>query len=474
MPHTRRLQPRRLALAGPLILLVALALSAGCSSEDRNPVGANLAETRIDSSLVALTATSVTDFGVLDVVDPDVPHDETEVLYLGSNDTEASSILASYDFTVLDHPDSAYLEPYLTAENITSVEVVLYLLTWYEPDHGLDLPDPDDPDYDPVVKPWPGARKYYEIHRLDAPVDTLTYPADEPSHDSALLNRGAPELAPNNGPIYVPLEPAAVVPQVLAREDLDVIIREGLGSEPGVLGFASKEMVHGGSTLPPLNAQVVLGPALRLRLDQTPDAWGSDRQYLTLGPRQDVSTWHQLEPTSTDPAAAIMLRTHRRSFPAIRFDLSALPANVRINRAQLVVVNDTSRSYGHRSVLTCSEIPGDFVPEGRTTVGLDDIAPEVFLLSGNGTWEPEHLTEHTLRFNVTQSLQREVNGVLTEQRSFLLAPGEYFFRGWNADPDPDFWFTKWVFHGTDAAPELRPRLEISYTRLDELSDGEGR
>ncbi len=471
MPLLRRPAPRRLVLPG-LLAALALALAAGCSSEDANPVGANLAETVIDSTLVAVTASAVTDFGVLDVTDPDVPHDQTEVLYLGSQGPEASSILASYDFTVLDHPDSAYLLPYLTEENIVSAEIILYLLTWYEPDRGVDLPDSG---FTPVVKPWPGARKFYEVHALTAPLDTLAYPADEPAFEPGLLNRGAPELGEANGPIFVSLSPGPVVERLLARENLDVIIREGAGSDPGLLGFASKEMTHGGSTLPLLNAQVILGPALRLRLQLVPDQWSSDRQYLILGPRADVSSFHQLEDPSTDPADAVVVRTHRRSYPAIRFDLSALPANVRINRAQLVVVNDTSRSYGHRTVLTCSEVPVDFVPGGRTTVGLDDIAPEVFLLAGNGSWQPEHLSDHTFRFDVTQSLQRGINGAFAGERSFLIAAGEYFFPGWNSDPDPDFWFTKWVFHGTAATPQLRPRLEISYTRLDELTDqGEGR
>jgi hypothetical protein len=457
-----------------LALLAALTVGGGCTSEDPNPVGVDLRETSIDSSLVSLRASSVVGYGVLDVTDPDVPHDQTEVLYLGNNATESSSILASYDFTVLDHPDSAYLLPYVTVENVVAVDIVLYMLTWYEPYRGLDPPDPDDETYDPVVRPWLGAQKYYDVHALVAPLDTLRYPDDEPAYEGALLSLPASEPEPASGPIFIDLSAGLVVERLLTRDPLGVIIREGTGSDPGILGFASKEMVHGGSTLPTLNAQVVLGPALRLRLDQTPDEWASDRQYLILGPVADVCTWHRVEPVSTDPSDAIMVRTHLRSYPAVSFDLSALPPDVRVNRAQLVVVNDTTRSYGHRTVLTCSELPVEFAPGGRTTVGLDDFAPEVFLLDGNGTWEPEHLSEIELRFDVTQSIQRAINGAYEGERAFLLAAGEYFFPGWNADPDPDFWFTKWVFHGTGAAAELQPRLEISYSRLDELSDPEAR
>jgi len=461
-------------LAVTAVAGLLLVCASGCTSEDPSPVGANLVESEIDSALVALTASAVTSYGVLDVMDPDVPLDAAEVLYLGESGGNASSILASYDFTVLDHPDSAYLAPYLTVDNITSADVVLYLLSWYEPYRGNDPPDPDDEDYEPVVETWLGARKYYEVHALTAPLDTLTYPAPEPAFDPALLNDGAPELAPANGPIFVDLAADVIADYVAGRRPLSLIIREGAGSQPGLLGFASKEMVHGGSTLPQLNAQVVLGPALRLRLSQTPDEWASDRQTIEIGPRADVSTWHQLAAPPSDPAEGIVVRTHLRSYPVVQFDLASLPADVRINRAHLVVANDTTRSFGHRTVLTCSELPVEFAPPGRTTVGLDDIEPEIYFLTGNGTWEPEHLTQHELRFDVTQSVQRYVNDAYAGERGFLLAAGEYFFPGFNSDPDPDFWFTRWVFHGTAAAPELQPRLEISYTRLDELSDEEGR
>ena len=93
-------------------------------------------------------------------------------------------------------------------------------------------------------------------------------------------------------------------------------------------------------------------------------------------------------------------------------------------------------------------------------------------MSGNGRWEPEHKSEHELRLNVTSSVQRFVNGAYEGDRGFVICAGEYFFPGFNSNPDPDFWFTKWIFFGTDADADLRPRLEISYTRDSELDPPE--
>lgn len=472
MPKLPRPHPRLAALAttAAAATLLLLALASGCTSDTSNPLGAGLAETVIDTVLAPLAIDQVTDFGVLAVSDPRVPLDQTEVLYIGSTGTEQSSILVNYDFSVLDHPDSAYLLPFLAEDNIASAEIRLYMLTWYTPWRGGASPGDED-FVEPVVKLWPGSAKYYDVHELDAPFDTLSYPGPEPSYTSATINEIGNEPQ-KDGPVVIGCVVEPIAAWLAARREVGVIIREGSGSEPGLLGFASKEMVHGGSTLPQLNAGVTLGAALRLRLINTPDSWVSDRQYAIFGPSADVPTWHQLQQPYTNPAEGVMVRTHLRSYPLIRFALGALPPNVRINRANLVVVNDTLRSEGHRTVLTCSEIRPDFAPPGETTVLLRDLEPEINFMAGNGTWEPEHKTDHELTFNVTASIQRFVNGAYEGERGFVIAAGEYFFPGFNSNPDPDFWFTKWIFFGVDAEPDLRPRLEISYTRLDELDPPE--
>ncbi len=461
--------PPRLAATVTLTVTTAMlvvALVTGCTSDTPSLVGANLAETAIDTVLAPLTIEQLADFGVLAVSDPAVPLDETEVLYFGNSDTEQSSILVNYDFSSLDHPDSAYLLPFLTIDNISSAEIRLYKLTWYSNDRDGQAP----PDGD-VLKPYPGVGKIIDVHELMAPFDTLSYPGAEPEYNPAFISTYV-EIPDTNDILAIDCAVAPVVAWLDSRGEVGVILREDSRSDPGVIGFASKEMVHGGSTLPLLNANTTLGAALRVELIEKPAQWVG-RDYAIFGPAADISTWHQLQPAYTDPADGIMVRTHLRSYPMLRFDLDALPQHVRINRANLVVVNDTSRSEGHRTVLTASELRPEFAPPGETTVFLRDLEPEIYFLFGNGSWQPEHLTEHELNFNVTSSVQRFINSVYEGDRGFLIAAGEYFFPGYNSNPDPDFWFTKWIFHGTAAAPELRPRLEISYTRLDELTDPEG-
>ena len=451
--------------------LVVLAVVGGCTSDSANPVGADLQETSIDVTLAELTEDQFEDFGVLAVQDPDVPLDETEVLYLGTSDTEQSAILVDYDFSFLDHPDNEELLPFLTRENISSVKIQLIMLEWYTPWRGGS--SPSDPGYiPPVVKEWPGAPKYLDVHQLVAPYDTLSYPGAEPQYIPNPISKPRDEPY-TDSLVWIECEKMIVLEWLENRAEVGIIIREGTGSTPGILGFTSKEMKHGGSTLPQEHEDVTLGVALIIGLYEQPDSWPSGQQFLTVSPLADVSTWHELQDPYTDPDEGVMVRTHLRSYPMLRFNLDSLPPNARINRANLVVYNDTSRSEGHRTVLTCSELPPAFAPPGVTNIDLGDFEPEIYFLHGSGSWQPEHLSEHELKFNVTTSIQRYVNSVYEGERGFLLAAGEFFFASFNSNPDPDFWFTKWIFFGAAADSALRPRLEISYTLLDELSDPEG-
>ncbi len=464
-------RPATLITAAMLAAIVMLAIAGGCTSDDPNPVGAGLEETGIDTVLQMLTIDQIIHQGALDVAEAGAPLDETEVLYIGGTGADATSILANYDFSVFDHPDSAYLQDYLTPENIGSAEIRMSMLTWYNPYHG-NPPAAGDTTYSSDLKEWLGASKYYDVHQLDAPFDTLSFPGAEPAFAAGAVSSVGNEPGVLEGDVVISCNKDVVADWLQQRQEVGVVIREGLGSQPGLLGFASKEMVHGGSTLDPQNASVTLGPALRILLYDQPAEWVSDRQYLVIGPRSDISTWHELEDPDTGADGEIMVRTHLRSYPVVRFDLDALPDNVRINRANLVVYNDTTRSLGHKTVLTCSEIAPEFAPTGITRVELADIEPEIYFLAGSGLWEPEHIEDHELKFNVTTSLQRYLNDAYDGDRGFLLAAGEYFFTGWNSNPDPDFWFSKWVFFGPGADPDRRPRLEVSYTRLDDLTGGE--
>jgi len=464
-----------LATAGWLLalgLLGALALAGGCTSDDANPVGVGLVETEIDTVLQPLNLDQVSRFGVLDVFESGNPLDERDVLYLGADSTgNRSSILTNYDFAALDHPDSAEIVQFLQPDNMLSAEIVLYMLTYYFPNHGADLGDVDP---DTLARYWPGSQKYYDVHELTAPFDTLSYPGPEPSFLTGRVNEFQSEPLPADGPLFVQLDVDIVSQWIADRREVGIIVRQGTGSQTGMLGFASKEMKFGGSTLPQLNEAVTLGVALRVRLLQTPDRWPTDRQYWVLGPAADVSTWHQVDAPPTDVAEGILFRTHLRSYPMLYFDLAPVPDGVRINRALLSLTTDVSRTYGQRQTMAVSEVDPLYVPPGITTVELNDIPAAINFIAGRSGLDTEDPGSDLIELDVTSSVQRWVNGAYDGIRGFLLTAGEDFIPSpYNESPDPDFWFSQRTFYGTAAADSAaRPRLKITYSRDDAIDGGQ--
>jgi hypothetical protein len=455
--------------ASLLIWLTAAGLLVGlgaCTSDESNPVGAGLGQVAVDSLMRELVIDDLVHLGQLDITDPADPLDEADVLYLGERQGDASSILVNYDFSFLSHPDSAALVELLTDENVDLAEIKFIILNWYGPDHDLSQEEASD------LREWNGALKNYDVHLLDAPFDTLSYPGFEPSFaPDTLETESASAVA---GEFYLRIGKERVVQWIQDRARVGLIIREGAGSEPGLLGFTSKENLFPASTLPLESEGTNLGPALRLRLNTTPANWPNDGQFLVIPPAADVSTWHQLTETSLDASDRIELRGHLRSYPVIRFDPAVLEPGLRINYAEVVLQVDTLNTTGPIGTLTISEFPLDMAPDAtRTGVILDDIDPAAELVGG-GVVAPEHATEHELRLNVTTSLQRYINGVQDENTGYLIALGERFFRGFVDSPGPSFYYRRWSFYGTGAGPDLRPRLEILYTRVDDLVDGEAR
>lgn len=450
------------------VMLAALALMIGlasCTGDDANPMGAGLGNAAIDTLLRELVVRDLVHHGQLEVVDPANPLDQAGVLYLGGRDGDASSIVVNFDFANLAHPDSAALDTLLTDDNVTSVKLKLLQLLWYLPGHG-GLVDDDDED----LRPWAGAAKVFDVHQLSAPFDSLSFPDQEPAYDPNLLSLSS-EPAATSSLIFIDLDKAAVLQWVRERARVGILIREGSGSTPGLVGFSSKEMQFGGSTLDTDNALTALGPSLQFGLRQQPDDWEDGRQDYIQQPTADASTWHALQETSLDPSDRIEVRAHLRSYPVLRFDPGVLPERIRINLAQVVLHVDTSLTHGPPNILTVSEYALADAPDGtRTRVILDDVDAATDLIGG-GRLQPENTAASVVRLNVTSALQRYVNGLQDADAGFLIAHGERFFSGFVSSPGPDFYFARWVFHGTGAGPELGPRLEILYTRIDELTDG---
>lgn len=467
---------KRLPGLAPLAALtLALALGEGCTSDDPNGVGTGLSPVGMDSVLVPVTLTNLSHYGALNVTNTQVPLDEREVLYLGSDGNDASSIVVTYDFSTL--PNAEWTEDLLAAGNIINVRLRMYLLTWYNRNHGANTDTTNLPN-----RYWPGARKIYRVFRLAAPVDTLSFPGAEPafagvSVDSFVATRYE-DLYPKNDLIEIPIYVDKAAEWLAERGRISFLIREEVdpivGTDPGLLGFASKEMVHGGSTLADIYAGNSIGPTLLINTTRVPDIAGVPDPDLVIRPVADVSTWHALEEPPATPATGILFRTHMRSYPVLGFDLSdtdLVPRNVRINRAELTLVTDTTRVSGPAQVLVASEIEPDVVPPGVAVVALADLEPATFVVGGRSGLNPEDAASDIIAINVTSSVQRFLNGAYAGSRVFLLTEGESFFTGWRANPSPDFWFRRRWFYGTDDAdPAHRPRLKIVYSRESELDE----
>ncbi len=447
-----------LALAG----LTGVASLDGCSSDDPNSVGGGLGGVEFDTLLVPLTIRQVDHYGVLDVTDSAHPLDQAETLYLGSDGDDASSILVTFDFSA--YPDNLWTAEYLRASNINRVDLTLNMLTWYFPNHGNAISDSI-----PNPRPWTGAQKYYDVHQLLAPFDTLSHPGPEPAFEAATLDV-AGELEPASGPIFVQLSTSRVATWLANGEKVSIIIREGSGSQPGLLGFASKEMVHGGSTLPMERPSQVLGPALIIEVNEAPASLPSDSTNLVIGPVADVSTWHSVGTPPATAADGIEFRTPVRSYPALSFDLAALPNNVHVNRADIFLTTDTTRTVGPSHAIVVSEIPPDFAPAGVTHVTLGDLGSQVYQISGRTGLDPADSNSDVVNFNVTTSIQRYLNGVYSGERAFLLAGSESLFPSFATSYKPDFWYVRRVFHGTAADSAQQPRLRVIYSRDNDVTE----
>jgi len=144
---------------------------------------------------------------------------------------------------------------------------------------------------------------------------------------------------------------------------------------------------------------------------------------------------------------------------------------VRVNRAELTLVTDTTRTTGPSHVMVASEVPADFAPPGVTAVVLDDIASAAFVVNGRSGLDPEDDASDVIAIDVSSSVQRYLNDAYTGTRAFLLTEGESFMTGWRTNPPPDFWFRRRVFYGTaDPDTTHRPRLKIVYSRQNELDE----
>jgi len=448
MTHGQKRWPSRSrALAAAVLCLVWLGLfiAAGCSSDEANLTGAGLVETTIDVTLDTLGVRDVVQYMGKNLADASVPLLDYELVYMGSEGGNSSSVLVNYNFDDVytdSVPESAY-----TLENIVWVKLQMIMPTFYR----------GGSDADTSI-----FGKIYEVFQLDTPFDGSLFPGDVPPYDPTDLNiepgldiAGEPQIE-----ISVPF----FLNWVQNGGDQGLLIQEGYGSEPGFVAFSSLENDHV-SQFPPLGVGTTLAPVLRVQ-------FAEQDTILSFGPYADISTFHELDTVPEDIDDGFMVRTGLRSYPIMRFNLDDLPTNAIINRAVLYAVNDTSTSFGNLEALVVSEFDMDFYGVPGDTLPVDDLSSATYTITGMTSLDPTY--HDVLQFNVTQAIQRMVNSVYEGDKALILTAGESAFPAYNVTPvGTDYYFTQFNFFGTAADESLRPHIRITYSAVDELS-GEGR
>jgi len=201
---------------------------------------------------------------------------------------------------------------------------------------------------------------------------------------------------------------------------------------------------------------------------------------LLIGPAEDTTVFENVYPaveTALQAMDGFFLRTGLRSYPALRFDFSNLPANALINRAVLSVVNDTSRSYGPAFSIMVSEIVPEVMDAADHTMDVVTMGDDtrIYPLGFRGNLRPR--VDTVIEFDITAGMRRTVNQVTSGTRGFLLSGVEDsgVFPLGGRPPDvtkPGFYYRQMHLFGlADADPARRPFLKIWYSVVEDLSGG---
>lgn len=453
----------RVTVTGALAAAAALAAwLAGCTSDTPNGVGAGLVDARMDSALVELPVRTVTAYGPLEMVDANVPVHRQQVLYLGEQNGVKSRILANYDFSDIFTDD--YPAELFTAANIKSVKLSLTKLSHYS---GLKRVVTDAGDTTWVASGQP-RRLFYVVQQASAPFDSTAYvgyPGAVPGFTATPVNTDYDTENEGLEPL-LRLNEDVFLGWLAAGQTVGLMISEGVGSDPGLVGFAARELQRY-NELDNVASGTVVAPNLVVEFQDQ-----SIVNFL-LPPVADTSTFHAVPPPPPDLAAAadtFVLRTCLRSYPMLDFDFSRLPSGVLVNRAILTVTNDSTTAFGNKESIVVAEVADSVIASAPATMAPGELGGETYLITGRKSLDPTSAWQVT--FDVTTLVQRIVNGVNTEPHGLLLAAPEDAYATYDLSlVDPDFYFDEFRFFGPGAAEELRPRLEVTYTRYDTRMGG---
>lgn len=445
---TPRLMPAALAV------VLALFLLGGCTSDAPDNRGMGLVETTFEIELEPIEISNTTMYSAMDVSDADVPLDQQEVLYMGSQGGNSSSILVNFNFDDLyteEIPDTMF-----TAEHITSVNMRLLVLKDY---HSIGaISDTNSADK--------GLAKDFLVFQLEAPFDSTAFPGPEPAYYPNAWDVSTDPDPGNGDEISIQIYEAEFLLLLQEGGLQGFIITEGNATEEGLVGYSSRDLTHGGTALNPVHENTTLGVVLQISFDTN--------AVMAVESVADISTFHEVSDIPSDPGDGFFVRSVLRSYPALMFDYSSLPENVFVNRAVLQVVNDPTVSFGHVDGVIISEMDPTYFGDPFKSLDLEELDEQTTSFGGMGNLGLDPVTDTYFQFNVTTSIQRVVNEAYDGDRGFIFTGPESFHTNYPA-LNPDIYFFEYHFHGTnDPDPDLRPKLKITYSTVGEFLEGGAR
>lgn len=435
-----------------LILAGLLLLAAGCTSDNPNAVGSGQQDLSFDLVVQPLKADQTDGFAALEIQDDKIPVSQQQVMYLGSQGGTSSSILVNFSFD--DVYSEEFPEEIFNTQDIKSVKLSLVKLDFYG--KAANSASGEVPAF------------FYTLKELDAPFDTTAVPGPVPPASEVELIRNPREFADGQEP-NIPLFETDFLDWLAAGGERGFVLSADVGSDPALVGFCAREFQRY-NELADIGVGSIVAPNLQVEFNEGV-VFADTTAILLIAPYADASTFDQIDAAPSQPDDRFIVRTGLRSYPAFRFDFSALPANAFINRAVLSVTSDTLTSFGNLHSLVICELPVETYSEPADTLSLTELGDAVYVITGQTSLEP--LRKRDIRFNVTQAVQRMVNGVYEGERALVITAGEDFAPLYDQGTiDPEFYFSQFNFLGFAAPDTLeRPHLEITYSLSGLVGEG---
>jgi len=355
-----------------------------------------------------------------------------ESVYLGDDGETRSSILVNFyfeyeHFFFLNDPDT-----------IASAHLSLRRLLPYS-EAGADTS---------VTAP-PGLK--FVVRQLSSPLNPRDYlqpPGPEPVADESILNLDFDELNTQDQ-ARLPLEPTSIPEWASVNKTTGLVISTAMGSDPVLVGFASRELTHF-QELPPLQVGDPIGPTIIIQIKGRGDP-------ILIPPVFDTSTFERI---GTVPPGIPLVPSGIQSIPVLAFDLPELPDGTCLTEVELRLSPMTlSPLWAERdqdlAVSTLDSTKSDWSsglivdwalhPDYQFSLITDQpfLVGSIPVSAWNGAFIPLPEVLHLMCSYPDRERDR------------------------NRIESGEMYFTQSTFHGPTAAEDLRPKLMLIYGKTGE-------